>query len=192
MGVRECIGDLDRDRNGTSEFERPPGDELSHVLSGDKLHRDVEYAVRTVKIVDRADVRMVELRAKLSLTLKSFEIRGLRRQFRRQDLDDRGAIQLGVESLVNRALAAGADLFEDLVLVDLRTDHKICGTRNAAERTAANARLAHSKIEQDTIIWQKAICAICRPQTFVKDRQTAGQPGWIVQPRGGSPQPDPM
>jgi len=72
-----------------------------------------------MKIVDRADIGVIKLRTKLSFAFETLKIRGLLSKFGREDLDDDRAVELGVESLVNRPLAAGADLFEDLVLVNL-------------------------------------------------------------------------
>ena len=106
------------------QFERAAGDELADILALDVLHRDVKNAVRLVKIVDRADVRVVELGAELSFAFEAFEVCGLLSELRREDLDDDSAVELGVEGLIDRALAARADLFENLVLVDLRTNHK--------------------------------------------------------------------
>ena len=104
---------------------------LTHILALDILHRNIKDAVGFVKVVDRADVWVVELRAELSFAFESFEVRGLSRQFRRQHLDNDRPVKLGVESLVNCTLAARADLFLDLVLVNLRTNHNDCGMRIA-------------------------------------------------------------
>src|SRR5687768_16467983 len=67
---------------------------------------------------------MVKLRAKLGLAFEAFEVRGLLRELGRKNLDHNRAVEFGVECLVNRPLAAGTDLFDNLVLVNLRTNHK--------------------------------------------------------------------
>ena len=77
MCVGERVGDLDRDRECAFQFERPSGDKLADVFALDVLHRDVKNAVRLVKIVDRADVRVVELGAELGFAFESFEVCGL-------------------------------------------------------------------------------------------------------------------
>ncbi len=76
-----------------------------------------------MKIVNRADVRMVKLRAKLSFAFKSFEIGCFLRQFRRQNFDDDGSVELRVNGFVNRSLPASADFFEDFVLVYVFANH---------------------------------------------------------------------
>ena len=111
MCVREGVGDLDRDRRAHFSAQAAARHELADVLALDVLHRDVKDAVGLVKIVDRADVRVIELRAKLGLAFESSEVCGLLRQFRRKDLDDDGTVQLRVEGLVDRSLSARADLF---------------------------------------------------------------------------------
>ena len=126
--------DLNGDRKCTSQFLRAAGNELTHVLTRDVLHRDIKDAVRLVKIVDRADVWVIELGAKLGFSFEASEVRGLLRQLGRENLDNDGAVELRVESLVDRPLAARADLFEYLVLVNLGTNHRVnakCRVQNA-------------------------------------------------------------
>ena len=101
------------------QFQRAAGDKLADILTLDILHRDVKDAVRLVKIVDRADVRMVELRAELSFAFKAFEVCRLLRQLRRQDLDHHRTMKLGIESFIDRSLAARPYFFENFVLIDL-------------------------------------------------------------------------
>ena len=62
-----------------------------------------------------------------SFTFKATKIRCFLSQFGREHLDDGGAVELGIESLVNSALTARAYLFEDFILVNLRTNHNDFG-----------------------------------------------------------------
>ena len=84
-----------------------------------------------MKVVDRTDVGMIELRAELGFAFEAFEVGCLYRQFRRKDLYYDSPVKLGVESPIDRPLSTLADLFLDLVLIDLRTDHKHSEMRNA-------------------------------------------------------------
>ena len=76
-----------------------------------------------MKIVDGADVWMVELRAELGFAFKPPEVSGLLGQLGRQDLDDDGPLKLSVKRFINCSLAAGSYLLDDLVMINLGTDH---------------------------------------------------------------------
>ena len=102
---------------------------------------------------------MIELRAKLGLTFEAFEIRGFLSEFGRKDLYDDGPVKLGVEGLINGALAARADLCEDLVLIDLRANHinfgsryLDCGFFHKPTRTTAQTKIIYA----DAVISQSA------------------------------------
>jgi len=82
------------------------GDKLADILPLDILHRNIKNTIRLVKIVDRTNVRMIELRAKLSLAFESSEIGCFLSEFGRKDLDDGGSVELGVEGFINGPLSA--------------------------------------------------------------------------------------
>ena len=114
-----------------------------------------------MKIVDRADVRVIELRAELSLAFEAFEVGRFLGKLGREDLDDDGPVELGVESLVNRPLAARADLFEDLVLVNLRTNHKDCRVQNAECRIKTLiAAFRKQLIMQNSLMQKLQFCIV--------------------------------
>src|SRR5438105_4791860 len=118
MSKSQSVRDLDRDRECALYFQRPSGDQLANVLTLDVLHRDVKNAICIVKVIDRADIRMIELRTELRFALEPLKVRSLLSKLRRQYFDHHRAVQLGIERLVNRTLTARAYLFENFILID--------------------------------------------------------------------------
>jgi hypothetical protein len=80
-----------------------------------------------MKIVDGTNVRVIELGAELGFAFEAFEVGGPLRQLRREHLNDDCPVEFGVEGLIDCSLAARTDLFEDLILVNLGTNHKNAG-----------------------------------------------------------------
>src|ERR1035437_29103 len=80
-----------------------------------------------MKIVDGTNVRVVELGAELGFAFEAFEVGGSMRQLGREHLDDDCPMEFGVKGLIDCSLAARTDLFEDLILVNLGTNHKNAG-----------------------------------------------------------------
>ena len=74
--IGERVANLYANSQRAFYFERATGDELADVFALDILHRDVIDAVLFVEIENRADIRMVKLRAKLGFALKAFKICG--------------------------------------------------------------------------------------------------------------------
>ena len=104
-------------RSALSQFERAARDQLPHVASFDILHGDEMHAVHFVQIEDGADVRMIQRRSEARFALEAFEVGFLDGQFRRQDFDDDRATELRIDGLINCALPARAEFFQNAVIV---------------------------------------------------------------------------
>ncbi len=118
-GVRNLQGDGERG----AQLKRLAVHQFAHVPPFDVLHGDEVDAVRFAEIEDGANVRMVERRGKACFALEAFEARFARGQLRRQDFEHDRAPKLRIERLIDSALSARADLFDDLVLEQLPVFH---------------------------------------------------------------------
>ncbi len=115
---------LNPDAQSAFQFQWPPVNQLAHVFSFDVLHRNEVQTFGFVEIEDRADVRMIERRREPCFPGKTFQVGVFDGQFRRQDFDHDGAAQLVVGGFINRALSAGAELLENLVIAESLPDHE--------------------------------------------------------------------
>jgi hypothetical protein len=84
-------------------------------LPFDQLHHERERAGRFLDAVDVRDVRVVERRQHLRLSVESVEPLGIRREQLRQHLDRDVAIQPRIARAIDLAHAAGAEGGNDLV-----------------------------------------------------------------------------
>ena len=74
-------------------------------------------------VVQRADVRVIELRYRPRLAVESITKLRIGRQRFREDLDGDGSIQTRIAGLVDLAHAAFAQLVEDSIRSEFSTDH---------------------------------------------------------------------
>ncbi len=98
-------------------------DSLSEALAPHVLHGDKEIAAGFVDVVNRGDVGMLDRSGGASFlneTLLPFFVGG---KFFRKELERHLALELGVLGEVDLAHASLADLFEDLVMRNRRSDH---------------------------------------------------------------------
>jgi len=67
---------------------------------------------------------MVQRGSEPRLALESFQVGFFDGEFGRQNFDDDGAAKFLIDSLVNRALSAGADFMSDLVIAEELPDQR--------------------------------------------------------------------
>src|SRR2546430_15740778 len=106
----ERVGNLNPNAQRAVQLQRPSIAKLPHVLAFDELHGDEVQALRLVHIEDSADVRMVQSGSEPRLALESFQVSFFDGEFGRQDFENNCAPKFLIDSFVNRALSARADL----------------------------------------------------------------------------------
>jgi len=74
-------------------------------------------------VVQRADVRVIELRYRPGLVVESITKLRIGRQRSREDLDGDGSVETRIAGLVDLAHAAFAQLVEDSIRAEVPTDH---------------------------------------------------------------------
>ena len=116
VGDRECVGQLDRDRERGKRLERAAAHELLERRALDVLQHDVVEAVGLPDVVDGLDVGVVEDRAQRRLALEAPPGRLARRRVGTQRLDHDHAAEAHVERLERRGLAALAQRLEDPIV----------------------------------------------------------------------------
>ena len=101
VGGFETIGDLHEDRDRFVERKVSAGDPLGEGLSLHQFHDKERLAVRDLEPVKRCDVRMIERREQLGLTLESIQPLSVARKFLGQHFDGHFAAELGIPSSVD-------------------------------------------------------------------------------------------
>ena len=109
------VGDLPADTKRLFEGELAPGQTVGECLAFQELHDEVLGLALTSHVVERADVRVRQLRDRLRLTLQTLARLGRRGQPRGQDLDRDLAAEPRVFGAVDLAHSARAERREDLV-----------------------------------------------------------------------------
>ena len=98
-----------------------------------------------LEIIDGADIGMIYRRRGASLSHESRFVRACADELFRQKFERHGPLQFGIERLVDDPHAALADFFEDFILLDCCTDHKL--TINILYHT--NLKIFASALRQD-------------------------------------------
>ena len=129
VGGGEAVGDLDAGGEDELEAGGAFGDELVERLAGDVLHDDVGFfgvagfGGGFADVVDGADVGVVDGGGEAGFAelggahLLDGEVAAL------EELEHDGALEEGVVGEVDDAAAAGADLADELVLLDHASLH---------------------------------------------------------------------
>ena len=125
MGAVESVGDLHAEAEDLADRQRPAGDAVGERLAFEQFHDQVAVA----DVVERADVRMIELRDRLGLALEARPQLRVVRELRRQDLDGHAAVEASVVRAPDLAHAAGAERREDLVRPEALASGKRHGVR---------------------------------------------------------------
>ena len=118
VGRRQSIADLDRDFERARQFQGMTANQFADIATGNKLHHDKMQAIKFGQIMNCADVGMIQGRGQLGLALKAFAINLVNRKLGRKQLEGYGAVEFGIEGLIDRALAALAKFSENFVLPD--------------------------------------------------------------------------
>ena len=111
MRAVQRLGDLSAVAQNLVDRQRTAAQTIGQRLAIEQLHDQIVLA----DVIERADVRMIELRDRLRFALESqLEVRAVG-QLRRQNLDCHLTIEPCVASAVHVAHPARADRREDLV-----------------------------------------------------------------------------
>lgn len=129
----ERFRDLDREGERLTVGQRPFLQPVREVFPRDVLHDEVVDPVLVSHVVERADVRVVELRERFRLSLEALPPLGARGEVLDQDLDGDRAIETGVAGLVDFPHPARSDGSDDLVGTELLTGAE--GHLHLAERS---------------------------------------------------------
>jgi hypothetical protein len=114
------VGDLDAVTQRLLQRKHPSGQPLGESLSFQVLHDQVLGFPFSPHVVERADVRMRELRDRLGFPLEALADFGRRREMLRQDFDRHRAFQPSVPRLPDLSHASGAQRREDFVRSEAR------------------------------------------------------------------------
>ena len=119
MRRSQCLGDLDADVERLLDRERAPRNPLRQRLAFQELHDEEQPAANAGReftdVVERADVRMLELRDVARFAFESLAPRGIVSQRRRHHLDRHGAIEARIRGSIDLPHAALADQAKDFV-----------------------------------------------------------------------------
>ena len=121
MRLVQRVRDLDSKSKHLLQRQRSAGEALRQRLPLEVLHHQVLDAVLIADVVERADVRMRQLRDRLCLPLKALPDLGGRGQVRGQDLDRDRSIEPRVPRLPHLPHAAGSKRGENLVGTEARS-----------------------------------------------------------------------
>ncbi len=134
-------------RRSCSAGSGPLAQAVRQRLALEVLHDEVLGLAFAVDVVERADVRMRDLRDRLRLALEALAQLRVRREVRRQDLDRDRALEARVPRLVDLAHPTGADRRQDLVGTELgsrRERHRLrppsCGPQLSTTSTSRAPR----------------------------------------------------
>ena len=123
VSLRQRFGDLHGILQRLVQPQPVPADQLIQRFARHVLHRDERLPVLLANVIDRADVRMVQGRCSLGLTLKAGQRLGVSRNFRREELQCDEAMQPRVLGLVHYPHATATELLDDAVVRDGSADH---------------------------------------------------------------------
>ena len=113
--VVERVGDLDAEAQRLVERQRPLREPLGERLAFEQLHDQVVGVALVADVVERADVRVRELRDRLRLALEALADFGGFREVLGQHLDRDRAVEARVARAIDLAHATRAERRKDLV-----------------------------------------------------------------------------
>ena len=118
MRVRKRVRDLAAEAQDLLGRQGSAGQPRAQGLALDQLHGDVDVPVGFADLVDRADVRMIELRRQPRLAQQPRARRGIGERRGRQDLERDVAVEPRVTGPVHLAHATRTDKAYDLERTD--------------------------------------------------------------------------
>jgi hypothetical protein len=125
------VSHLNRDRESTAQVEWSPVDYVAHVASFDVLHCDKLNVAGFMQPEDRADVWMIERGRKLGFAFEANEVGSTVREIRWEYFYDCGPIERRINDLVDSALSAFTDFFDDAIMEEELTEHRRMGIEPA-------------------------------------------------------------
>src|SRR2546425_4177047 len=105
-------------------MRRPYTNPMLECLTLQQLHCDKGLALAVINVVNRADIRMIERRGRLTFPLEAFERLMIFSERLGQELERDKTVQLGVLGLVDHTHAAAAKLFQNAVVRKSLSDHE--------------------------------------------------------------------
>ena len=123
MGLVQRIGNLDRMPQRALQRQRTFRERRRERLAIEVLHDEIGDAVLLADVVQRADMRVIELRNRPCLAVEPVTKLRIGRQRFREDLDGDGPVETRIAGLVDLAHAAFAQLVEDSIRAEFSTDH---------------------------------------------------------------------
>ncbi len=123
VGAADRVGERDGHVEEPIERQTLLRDQLRERSSVDQFHRDEALVLRLLDAVDRDDVGVFERGHRLGFALEAPALRGIPGRRLGQDLERNVAFQLAVTGSIHVAHAAGSQLLQDLVLIELLADH---------------------------------------------------------------------
>jgi hypothetical protein len=121
MRLVERVRDLHPVAQRLVERERAPREAIGKRLAFEVLHHEERRALLLADVVERADMRVIEVRDRARFVLEAFTELQVSRDVRGQYLDRDGALQASVARFVDFAHAAGPERGLDLVRAEAPT-----------------------------------------------------------------------
>ena len=131
MSRGEGVGNLNAEVEKLIERQRLVGDEVSERDAVEILHGDEAIAFFDIRVVDGADMRMIEGGGGLRFALETFQGQNIVGHVAHKEFQGDHAVQAEVLGLVDDAHATAAQSFEDAVAREGAADEWI-GSRHLA------------------------------------------------------------
>jgi hypothetical protein len=105
------------------EIQRLPSDQMLQRVAVEQLHHDEQAAAVLSKLVNRADVRMIQRGCGAGFAFEALSGLGARGRVGREELDRDLAAETFMPAPVDDAHAAAADLLQNAIVRDGLADH---------------------------------------------------------------------
>ena len=116
MGVKDRLSnplDIARCLPGS---QPPPAGHLSQADTRHIIHGEKRVAIEFAHLVDRHDIRMLQLRRRLSFNLKAFDVLLARQPLGADHLDGHDAVEGNLPGLIDDSHAAVGNFFKEHVI----------------------------------------------------------------------------
>lgn len=144
MGLVQGLGDLHAVAKHLVDRKWPARDALRERFTLQQFHDQVVVT----DVIERADVRMVELRDGLGLALEPKPELRVLRELRRQNLDGHAAVEPRVASLPHLTHAARANARDDLIRAEPDSGRQTFWIQRSAAVSHARRAARESPIER--------------------------------------------
>src|SRR5882762_1982257 len=156
FGVRrsQCVCNLYSGIEHLIQFDGMAGNALLQALTFQFLHNDEGMPVVLFDAMDRADMRMIQLRGCPRLTLETLQRFGVAHKIFRDELERNVATQLDVFGLIDYAHTTAAQLSQDAIVGDSLADHARPRSLQAAilGRARIPVNRLDAKVKQQSLV----------------------------------------